>query len=158
MSDNNCTLIFNRPDVFTKVKYIDKTRDCTPGQPCDLPIVGYVNETVDVNLICDREGSGQVAETFKGWCNNDWQHAIAVTHNAYLPDELNFCFQLQLSYPNGATQDIFLGQGHVLGSNNWWLGSLGIGRMGDNVPILHAADGTDWKIIPNTHSFDFEAM
>jgi hypothetical protein len=154
--ENQCRLTFNRVNALASVENMSDTLNCTSGQTCGAPTLAYYDEIVDINLDCDRKGSSGNAGVFNGWCNNEWTHATAVTHSAYLPEALNFCFKILFGYHDGSSQEIFIGQGHNLGGNNWWLGSLGIGRVGDNVPVLHATDGTDWYITASKNVFAFE--
>ena len=98
-----------------------------------------------ITLQAGREGSSDVADSFNSVCggsNNEYSNDAGFDST---PSDLNFYFQVNLMI--GATANpVYLGQGSVGLTNNWWIG-------GPNVTMQ---DGPQIILWEGTTSYTFQ--
>jgi hypothetical protein len=137
-SSNDFTLTNSQ---ITAMSYIEGTFVITEGESSSPPPTFEQNDnTWTVNIAADRKNSSLVANLFNsktGGANNEYTNASGDTS----PEELNFYFGVVVTFNVKGTPipvTIYLGQGHYVAHNNWWIGGNTVVNTG--TPLLQVID------------------
>ena len=120
--------------------------DATPGQQPQIPPTVANNKgTWTITFKCGRKNSTGVATNFnKAVTGTDTvgsaaSHEYAPVGGGGTPDELNFCFGMNVTLTVGSSTVqtvLYFGQGSTdLSQNNWWIGGNCIINLNNN-PLL----------------------
>lgn len=115
--------VFIISDAIESAEYVRNSLIATKGQPTEEPVTVNVHEGVVTILArSGRKKSAPVANEFMNRCGG---RALATQGGeSGRPSELNFCFDVLLTFKDGTTATVTLGQGNRLAvRNNWWIGS-----------------------------------
>lgn len=130
-SEHDNTLTFGNPGGLSGFSFFLNDHAITGGQPWHGVSSGtttdeFGNLSGYIDVKAGRKGSSGVAD----WFNARADVAIGTRHEGDIgtPSELNFAIigDIQVILKDGSSalcQDIVIGQGHVGGYNNWWIGA-----------------------------------
>jgi hypothetical protein len=126
MPDSNTVVLTS--SYIEAVSYIDSSLNITSGEDYELPpsIVrsGYEWK---ITLQADRKGSDAVADAFNTTVGGAiHEYAPDQPGTDAQPDSLNFFFGVRITWNVGGlrvTDEVYLGQGHNITGNNWWIGA-----------------------------------
>jgi phospholipase C len=142
-SQSNVVTITDESNTITSIVYLPASLDVSEGQPHDAePSIARTGNVFTITLEAGRHKTAPVAETFNarsGGQNNEYAPFKEIDET---PDELNFFFGLQITFEFASASgfaNVYLGQGHVLGVNNWWIGSPNISNFGEP-QLVYTAD------------------
>lgn len=108
---------------IASVKPLPGTYRVTKGQPVGgEPTVVTEDGLTTILFKSGRKKSAEVAEQFHETGGMFAPHGGAGGR----PKELNFFFGIQVTWTDGSTSDLYLGQGSTGVRNNWWLGGPGV--------------------------------
>ena len=121
--------------LIESIRYINNSLVITTGESSSPPpsIVQDASRWI-ITLEADRGGSEDVADSFNtrvGGANHSFAGSGGGTGK--MPDKLNFYFGVTVTFNIGGTRidtNLYLGQGHYLLTNNWWMGSGAIVNIG----------------------------
>lgn len=126
---------------ITAMSYIEGSFDITEGESSSPPPTFEQNaNTWNVNIAADRKNSSPVADSFNtmtGGATHEYTNASGDKS----PEELNFYFGVVVTFNVNGTPipvTIYLGQGHYVAHNNWWIGGNTVINTGD--PLLQVID------------------
>lgn len=112
-------VVFLSHPLLESAVVIDNSLTVTKGQPYRQPKVTVDKDLVVVNLPAGRKKSSPVANKF----NSLSTETIATRGGGSgSPKELNFFFSLGLTFTDGTSTIVHLGQGSYGVRNNWWIG------------------------------------
>ncbi|HEX2685371.1 MAG TPA: hypothetical protein VHN14_02070, partial [Kofleriaceae bacterium] len=116
----------------------------TSGEDKGSVVVTVETNQIKIDAQADRKGSTSVADWFNNNIANQASHAVTITAiGDDLPEELNFAFSGTLNI-NGDQYTLYIGQGHNLGGNPWWIGcnNLDDGLLGTGYQVVMTSNAT----------------
>lgn len=141
-SHSNVVTITDESNTLKNIVYLGPLV-VSEGQPHDpAPTFAKSGNVFKITLEAGRRNTAPVAHAFNtitGGKDHEYAPFKEIDHS---PDDLNFFFGVQLQFEfEGASgvADVYLGQGHVLGVNNWWIGSPLITNFGEP-QLVYTAD------------------
>ncbi|CAI3109350.1 hypothetical protein MWMV17_MWMV17_00566 [Acinetobacter calcoaceticus] len=151
-TSSNTVVITDDTGLLTNITYIDGSVVYTDGETCDPPpSITKKGNVWTITLDCNRSGSSQVADKYVELLQKG-SHMFADSQSSGdTPSKLNFYFGVNLQ-TSSASIPVYLAQGHYVGHNNWWFGSLAVTNIGGNKPVL-LINGTNVALTGGNSSF-----
>ncbi len=134
--DNEVTFQVNG---ITGFSFTETSHSITSGQPYSGASGSVDGSKGKITVKAGRKGSSSVASWFAQQVGTGG--TIACDSAGSLPDELNFAVQGTMTITQGdkvvTCDNIIVGQGHFLTTNNWWVGGPNMGSP--QVPFVGPA-------------------
>jgi phospholipase C len=139
-SKSNEVTIDDKAKTIVGISYVGNSLVITPEQPAQTPQVpAPVNNVWKITLEAGRKRSKGVAVAFNSDCGG--KSKVYSKGQSDKPEELNFYFAVDITFADGATEKIYLGQGSHGSVNNWWIGGKAIFR--EDIPRLEYRKGDE---------------
>lgn len=127
------------------ISYIPDSLHVSEGQPKESqPIIRKQPGAFMIVLHAGRHKTREVADTFISASGGEGHLFSPFSIMDTKPQELNFCFGLEIHWKTGKTSRCYLGQGSTMGRNNWWVGSDTIAAFKGNASI--EVDGETYRL------------
>jgi len=124
---NTVTIDDKASRTISSISYIAGSLQISSGQPSKVPPSIKVNNNVwEITLEAGRHKTSAVANAFNSLCGGKGKEYAPSGGGGGTPNELNFFFGVTLTFQNGGTATIYVGQGSYGATNNWWIGGAPI--------------------------------
>ena len=142
---SNVITITDHSHKISKISYVDKSLVISKGQKSSPPPkISKKDQVFTITLKAGRHGTSKVASKFNDIAGGH-KHKYAPSGGGKgNPKDLNFFFALSVEFKiakETVTETIYLGQGHYLTTNNWWMMGESVDNEGSK-PALKIKRGT----------------
>ncbi len=141
---SNLIKITDQSKTISKISYIDNSLVISKGQHASTPPkISKSGHVFSIKLQAGRHGTQEVASTFNNVAGGNKHEYAPDGGGGSIPDKLNFFFAVSVEFKTElgtATAILYLGQGHYLTVNNWWIGGKSV-RNDEKKPCIQVKEG-----------------
>ncbi|MEY2505179.1 MAG: hypothetical protein QOG27_1459, partial [Verrucomicrobiota bacterium] len=120
---NTITIDDTASKTIKFISYLNDSLQISSGQPSKVPpSITVKNNVWGITLQAGRHPTSAVANSFNSLCGGKEKEYAPSGGGGGTPDELNFFFGISITFQNGVSGTIYLGQGSYGTTNNWWIG------------------------------------
>jgi phospholipase C len=139
-SHSNTVTLDDVAKTISSISYLPGSLQISSGQPSKVPpSISVKNNVWQITLEAGRHKTSAVANAFNSICGGKPKEYAPSGGEGGTPKELNFFLGVTLSFTNGGSATIYLGQGSYGVTNNWWIGGAPI--FSADVPRLEYQAG-----------------